>query len=405
MKRVVKYITLLVVALAGGTFLWTARLVNASSEPSRGSYRNGWSPAAAASYLDYREAWWQRWPNAQRDHGTVCISCHTVVPYALVRPVLDQQLGGSAPTSAEHTLLQSIETRVRDWPQTTSYYTDPAHAVPSRGTESVLNAFILSSYDRRSGQFSPTTRHAFDEAWALQTMTGNNAGGWQWQDFHEAPWESSESAYWGAALMAIAVDNTPQQYQDDAEPRQHLSLLQGYLRRTYSSQPPINQVYVMWAAAEMPGLVTSSQKDQFIAAMKGQQQTDGGWSLGTLDGRSALISQVLDILSRGERDDGSDGCGTALAILGLEKAGLPVHDPAIQRGLRWLERHQYQDGSWWAPSLNGHRDTDSELGRFMSDAATGYAVLAIEQAQAEQAPAGATNVPSNTSNARSNQRH
>jgi squalene-hopene/tetraprenyl-beta-curcumene cyclase len=59
----------------------------------------------------------------------------------------------------------------------------------------------------------------------------------------------------------------------------------------------------------------------------------------------------------------------------------------------WLRQHQYQDGSWWAPSLNGLRQPDSELGRFMSDAATGYAVLAMEQARAQGATASSPAAP------------
>src|SRR5438309_1994089 len=42
-----------------------------------------WSPEAAARYLDSRAAWWQSWPKSQRDHETVCVSCHTMLPYAL----------------------------------------------------------------------------------------------------------------------------------------------------------------------------------------------------------------------------------------------------------------------------------------------------------------------------------
>jgi squalene-hopene/tetraprenyl-beta-curcumene cyclase len=47
----------------------------------------------------------------------------------------------------------------------------------------------------------------------------------------------------------------------------------------------------------------------------------------------------------------------------------------------WLEQHQEQDGDWRATSLNKQRDPQSDTGRFMSDAATGYAVLALEKAK------------------------
>lgn len=393
MKRVLLYSGLALVVLFVAAFFWTARLVDASSIPSRGAYRASWSPAAAASYLDYREEWWQGWHGSQLDHGTVCISCHTALPFALVRTTLSAQLGGSGPAPAEQRMIESIQARVTEWPHTTSYYTDPAHAAPSRATESVLNAFILSTYENRDSQYATVSRRAFAEAWALQNMTGSNAGGWQWQNFHEAPWESSESAYWGAALMGIAVANMPLQYREEADVREHLGALQQYLRRNYADQPLINQVYVIRAAAEMPGLLSSDQRSEFVTRIDALQQPDGGWALAALDGRRTLKAKMLDVFRRVDDVDGSDGCGTGLAVLGLEKAGVSPQAPDIQRGLRWLEQHQYQDGSWWAPSLNGLRKPDSELGRFMSDAATGYAVLAMEQARTQKIPSSATTVP------------
>jgi squalene-hopene/tetraprenyl-beta-curcumene cyclase len=389
MKRKLLLAVLVLMVLFGGIIFWTARRVGANLTLSRGAVRSEWSPAAAASYLDYREAWWQTWPRAQKDHGTVCISCHTVVPYALARPALDAQLSAKGVTPAERAMLDSIATRVTQWPQTTSYYTDPAHAVPSRGTESVLNAFILASYDHAGAQFTPITRNAFDEAWALQTTSGADAGGWQWQDFHESPWESPESAYWGAALMAIAVNETPQQYRDDPKVHQHVTDLQGYLRRTYSGEPAINQIFVIWAAAEMPDLIVGAERSQFTAKIESLQQPDGGWSLPSLDDRVTMKPELLDMFRRVDSRKLSDGCGTGLAVLGLEKAGVSPQDPAVQRGLAWLSRHQYQDGSWWAPSLNGLHPRESEMGLFMSDAATGYAVLAIDQARAAQTAARA----------------
>lgn len=393
MKRIMLCLAPILIVVSGGAILWTARHVRATSTPSPAAFRADWNPEAAASYLDYRETWWQGWQRAQKDHGTVCVSCHTVVPYALVRPVLDAQLGETGLNPAESRMLESIRTRVGIWPQTTPYYTDVAHSAPSRGTESVLNAFILAAYDRRSGQFAPVTRKAFDEAWALQEVMGANAGGWGWQDFNESPWESPESSYWGAALMAIAVNNTPESYREDPVVRQRTGKLQEYLQKTYSAQPAINQLYVIWAAAEMQGLVSDSARSQFIARIETLQRPDGGWSLASLDDRVALKPEVLDIFRRIPRLKESDGCGTGLALLGLERAGIGSQDPALQRGLTWLRQHQNQDGSWFAPSLNGLHPAESELSLFMSDAATGYAVLALEQARSPLEASVRTSAP------------
>jgi squalene-hopene/tetraprenyl-beta-curcumene cyclase len=55
----------------------------------------------------------------------------------------------------------------------------------------------------------------------------------------------------------------------------------------------------------------------------------------------------------------------------------------LSRGMQWLQQHQRTDGSWQADSLNARRDPNSGVGRFMSDAATGYAVMALKTAPLE----------------------
>jgi squalene-hopene/tetraprenyl-beta-curcumene cyclase len=51
----------------------------------------------------------------------------------------------------------------------------------------------------------------------------------------------------------------------------------------------------------------------------------------------------------------------------------------VKRGIAWLEANQDKTtGAWPAWSLNKKRNPQSDAGPFMSDAATGYAVLALE---------------------------
>ena len=50
-----------------------------------------WNKELAAKYLDEREkVWFENFPAAERGEGaskTACVSCHSVAPYALARPV------------------------------------------------------------------------------------------------------------------------------------------------------------------------------------------------------------------------------------------------------------------------------------------------------------------------------
>ena len=100
-----------------------------------------WNKEAAARFLDERETWWQAWPRAQKDHGTLCISCHTVVPYAMAMPALRRDLGEAVMTSPETAMLASVEKRVGDWAEMAPFYSDEKYgkgkAAESRATEVV----------------------------------------------------------------------------------------------------------------------------------------------------------------------------------------------------------------------------------------------------------------------------
>ncbi len=206
------------------------RPVMAANKPGA-TTTTGWDRRAAARYLDEREVYWQGWDHAKKDHGTMCVSCHTQATYGLARPALRSPLGESGPTDPEKTMLASIEKRVSLWNQMAPFYSDATSGagkeVESRNAESVLNSIILSSYDRATGHLRDISRTAFANAWALQSTSGLTAWRWVRQNFHYTPWESPESEYHGAALMAIAVAKAPDHYRDDAKIAANLAALTG----------------------------------------------------------------------------------------------------------------------------------------------------------------------------------
>src|SRR5262245_66547716 len=84
-----------------------------------------WNARAAAAYLDGRQAWWQQWPNAARDHDTACVSCHTALPYALARPALRRTLGEHDLAAPERPMIANIEKRVKIWTDDEQFYAGP----------------------------------------------------------------------------------------------------------------------------------------------------------------------------------------------------------------------------------------------------------------------------------------
>lgn len=363
----------------------TALAAVACSRGSAVSSDSSWDPQAAAAYLDRRMEWWSTWKSSARDHGTFCFSCHTAVPYALARPALSARLAQTT-AAPERRLMDDVRRRVRLWDETGPFYSDqyvgPGKSAESRGTEAVLSALMLAWDDARSGRLSPDTVTAFDHMWAEQRTSGDSAGAWAWLDFDLSPWESAavDGQYYGAALAALAVGVAPENYQSRPQIQERLRLMRDYLAREYRAQSLHHRLTLLWAAAKLPGLLDADEERSLIAEALRAQNPDGGWSLSTLMSTSAKRGAPA---ARGD----SDGYATGLVTMVLQQRAMSAA-PEVRRGLIWLARNQLghggswirgQEGFWVAHSLNKWRNPWSDVGRFMSDAATAYAVLALTE--------------------------
>jgi squalene-hopene/tetraprenyl-beta-curcumene cyclase len=328
-----------------------------------------WDRKAAAAYLDARMSWWETWPSAARDHDTFCVSCHTAMPYALARPALRSALAEHGPSPDETTFIENISKRVSFWQEAEPFYSDAKNGAPksaeSRGTEAVLNALVLARYE------APAALDALRNMWALQLKAGEKRGSWIWLNFHNEPWEADDSAFWGASLAGIAAGWAPENYRKSAEVQGNLAMLGEYLQHEQANQSTLNRAVALWASGKLPQLLKPEQRAAIVAEIAGKQRDDGGWT------ESSLVIKEWKRRDGTPMEPESDGYGTGLMVTALEQSGEPAAKAAIAKGLAWLEQHQDPSGAWLSTSMNKKRDPASDAGRFMSDAATAYSVMAL----------------------------
>jgi squalene-hopene/tetraprenyl-beta-curcumene cyclase len=346
---------------------------HAADNKTKESAPADWNRFTAAQYLDAREEWWMNWPKAQRDHDTACVSCHTALPYGISRPNLHTGPNAAARSPQEVRMLGYITKRVTLWNEVKPFYSTEDRGgrktEESRGTEAVMNAMILARYDQASGQLREITKEALAAMWSQQLTSGEEAGSWDWINFHAGPWESDESHYWGATLGAVTTGITPASYRKSPEVQQRLEKLREYLGRDYDKQPLLNQITVLWASSKIPGLLTVLQRDALLAGIRAHRQADGGWTTANLATWKRKDGTPLDTTS--------DGYATGLIVLALHEAKVPGANGDMQSGKNWLIANQRADGHWDANSVNKQREATADPYKFMSDAATAYATMAL----------------------------
>jgi squalene-hopene/tetraprenyl-beta-curcumene cyclase len=343
-----------------------------------------WSPQAAAKYLDGRADWWLNWSGAARGQGTACLSCHTSMPIALARPALGARLGETEAGAAEKRLFDGLKKRVENWGKIVSDPGPEKHPFipfysggrkPSAlGTESVLSALVLVNHDSRraKGVLSAPTRQALAHLWEQQQADG----AWLWLEFGLGPWEK-DGAYYGAALAAVAVGTAGKEYYERPEVAPKVAALTKYLKTLFPKRPLHDRVLGLWASSRLPGILTDPDRQKLIAELLSVQEADGGWALPKL-GKAASGKGEWKSQGAYPGDAVSDGYATGLVVLALKRAGVAADHPQLQKAIAWLVANQIE-GTWPIHYPNRSRDPQSDIGKFMRDAATAFAILALTE--------------------------
>jgi hypothetical protein len=336
------------------------------------------------------DVWWTRAKSLRTGSAeTRCLSCHTAVPYALVRAALRRADAVTTPTGHEERLLDTVRRRLESTSADQPYYdhTD-AKKAESRGVEAVLNALVVTALDRGPGA-TALARTAMSRLWAAQ----RSDGAWDWLDFGLEPYETPEAVFHGATLAALAVGSPlGRAVNDDENGREGVERLRGYLRSSMASQRLFNVTWMLLASTRVDGVLSAAERDAVMRRLQSRQRPDGGWSLNDFGtwrwGKTDAPFAPPGTIDQG-LVAGSDAYATGLAVYAMRQAGAGTASRSIRDGQAWLRAHQTPErpgdpgwAPWRAHSLNFDREHGGDKGEpwrrlFMSDLATAFAALAL----------------------------
>jgi squalene-hopene/tetraprenyl-beta-curcumene cyclase len=331
-----------------------------------------WNAQLAEQYMDSRQKEWIAWPIAMHS-GVACVSCHSGLTYLLARPALRHALGEkSGPTLYEGVLDASMRATVIRTDANDLFAGLKGVIVDQvYGAQVVLSALVLAMDDAPRGKLSAEGEKAFERMWSLQVKNGADKGAWPWSDFDLDPWETKDAAFYGAALGALATGLAPVGYQARPEIRENIAALRAYLREGQKTQPLHNRLFLLWASSKLRDLLPNADKQAILDELWRKQEADGGWSiqsLGQWKKREAAPAAA---------STGANSYATALVAFTTEQAGVATSQASLSKALAWLRSHQNAQGYWPAESMNHKHEAGTVPEKFMSDAATGYAVAAL----------------------------
>jgi squalene-hopene/tetraprenyl-beta-curcumene cyclase len=285
-----------------------------------------------------------------------CFSCHSNYAYLYARPLV------SAKSQAHDEVRKALEEMVTvRWKE----------KGPRWDAEVVASAAALSFNDSQTmGKLHPLTKMALDRMWTVQRKDG----GFSWLKCAWPPMEIDD--HYGATLAALAVGFAPENYAKSDAAQKGLAQIRSWLK----SNPPENRHHkamILWVSTYLDDFMSKDDQRATIKELLSIQRPDGGWNSASLGNWKRHKSEPQ------EQDfDTSDGYGTGFTIYVLRRAGVPADEPAIQKGITWLQANQRESGRWFTRSLfkdNKH---------YLTHAGTAFAVMALAECSVLNKSAG-----------------
>lgn len=313
-------------------------LANRAAEPVAETF----SLDRAIAFMDEAAQMWNT------KHG--CVTCHTNGLYLIAR--------------AERS------TRARPYRETRKlaaaylddYVVKGKKAKGQRGAVEglVTAASALAISDMATQRrLSTSTRKAMDHIWKRQDSDGSWSG---WLKCRWPPYEIDD--HFGVTLAAMALGRSPAAYRRRPNVRAAEQRLRSYLD-THPPEILHHKGMMLWLATSLDDVVSDEQRDSWLGELRAAQREDGGWRLTDLGGDGwRRPADAVDALP-------SDAYATGFVVFALRQGGIPIDDPAVQRGLSWLRSRQRQSGRWFvrSPRRDGKH--------YISHAATQFAVMAF----------------------------
>jgi hypothetical protein len=173
----------------------------------------------------------------------------------------------------------------------------------------------------------------------------------------------SEDSNFTATALAVRAMQTFIPGDAEAEVEQRVASARRWLQET-APQNTEDRTFRLLGLAWAGAAKTDSSVQETVRALLADQREDGGWA------QTAALP--------------SDAYATGEVLVALHQAGgLPVTDPAYQRGAAFLLQTQAKDGSWFVKSrarpFQGYVETGFPYGKnqFISAAATSWATMAL----------------------------